>query len=96
MDSTTNIDGNLTNFKSLVNERISTFDSILKSLETASHKSKAYLVKILNKDGRIDNSLLETYQFESHAFAWFKLIELVLEKHLTGTIDLMNLVRLQI
>ena len=72
MDSTTNIDGNLTNFKSLVNERISTFDSILKGLETASHKSKAYLVEILNKDGRIDNSLLETYQFESHAFAWFE------------------------
>ena len=72
MDSTVNIESNHVNIKSFVDERISTFELVLSELEALSKKSKDYFVKTLTKDNRIDNALLENYQFESHGFAWFE------------------------
>ena len=72
MDSTVNIESNHVNIKSFVDERIKTFELVLSELEAISKKSKDYFVKTLTKDNRIDNALLENYQFESHGFAWFE------------------------
>ena len=72
MDSTVNIESNHVNTKSFVNEKIKTFELVLSELEAISKKSKNYFVKTLTKDNRIDNALLENFQFESHGFAWFE------------------------
>ena len=72
MDSTVNIESNHVNIKSFVDEKIKTFELVLSELEAISKKSKDYFVKTLTKDNRIDNTLLENYQFESHGFAWFE------------------------
>ena len=72
MDSTVNIESNHANIKSFVDERIKTFELVLRELEAISKKSKDYFVKTLSKDDRIDNVLLESHQFESHGFAWFE------------------------
>ena len=72
MDSTANIENNSLNFRAYVVDNMQAFDTILTNLEKASTKSKAYFVKTLIKDNKVDNNLLETYQFESHGFAWFE------------------------
>lgn len=72
MDSTVNIESSYVNIKSFVDERIKAFEHVLNELEVMSKKSKDYFVKTLTKDNRIDNVLLENYQFESHGFAWFE------------------------
>ena len=72
MDSTVNIESGYVNIKSFVDERIKTFEHVLNELEVMSKKSKDYFVKTLTKDNRIDNVLLENYQFESHGFAWIE------------------------
>ncbi len=72
MDSTSNIENNATNFKTFANQNSDLFKSILDELEKISVKSKNYFVKILMKENRIDNKLLEYYQFESHGYAWFE------------------------
>ena len=72
MDSTANIENNYANIRSFVEERTETFELVLNKLEVMSKKSKDYFVKTLTKDNRIDNSLLEKHQFESHGFAWFE------------------------
>ncbi len=72
MDSTANIENNHVNIRAFVDERTQTFEFILNELEILSKKSKDYFVKTLTKNNRIDNSLLEDYQFESHGFAWFE------------------------
>ena len=72
MDSTANIESNSINIKSFVTEKIQIFELVLNELETISKKSKDYFVKVLTKNNRIDNNLLESYQFESHGYAWFE------------------------
>ena len=72
MDSIVNIENNHVNIRAFVDERTQTFEFILNELEILSKKSKDYFVKTLTKNNRIDNSLLEDYQFESHGFAWFE------------------------
>ena len=72
MDSTVNIESNHVNIKSFVDERIKSFELILSELEAVSKKSKDYFAKTLTKNNRIDNALLENYQFESHGLAWFE------------------------
>ena len=72
MDSTANIESNSINTKSFVKEKTQTFELVLNELETISKKSKDYFVKALTKNNRIDNNLLESYQFESHGYAWFE------------------------
>ena len=51
-------------------------------------KSKNYFVKTLTKDNRIDNTLLENYQFESHGFAWFETYRIGLRETLNWLIRL--------
>jgi (2S)-methylsuccinyl-CoA dehydrogenase len=72
MDSTANIESNSINIKSFVTEKIQIFELVLNELETISKKSKDYFVKVLTKNNRIDNNLLESYQFESHGYACFE------------------------
>lgn len=72
MDSTSNIENNATNFKTFANQNSDLFKSVLYELEKISSKSKNYFVKALTKENRIDNKLLEHYQFESHGYAWFE------------------------
>ena len=87
MDSTANIENNSLNFRAYVVDNMQAFDTILTNLEKASTKSKAYFVKTLIKDNKVDNNLLETYQFESHGFAWFETYRIGLKKPLIGSKD---------
>ena len=72
MDSTSNIVNNPTNFKTFANQKSELFIMVLDELEKISTKSKNYFVNLLTKENRIDNKLLEHYQFESHGYAWFE------------------------
>ncbi len=54
------------------NKIIEDYSLITKELEKISLKSKNFLHKSVVKDDRIDNSLLEKFQFQSHGLAWFE------------------------
>ena len=58
-----------------------------------SKKSKDYFVKTLTKDNRIDNALLENYQFESHGFAWFETYRIGLRETFNWLIRLKDSIR---
>ena len=90
MDSTANIESNHVNIKSFVDERIKTFEHVLNELALLSKKSKDYFVKTVSKDHRIDNSLLENYQFESHGFAWFETYRIGLRETFNWLIRLID------
>ena len=51
---------------------IENYSVISKELEKISTKSKEFIRKSTLKDDRIDNSLLEKYQFQAHGLAWFE------------------------
>merc|ERR1739848_641215 len=43
-------------------------------------KSKLHFKSILTKDDRIDNNLLELYQFQTHGYAWFETYKISLRE----------------
>ncbi|MBS91842.1 MAG: acyl-CoA dehydrogenase, partial [Rickettsiales bacterium] len=51
---------------------IEEYSSISKELEKISQKSRDFLRKSVIKNDRIDNSLLEKFQFQAHGLAWFE------------------------
>ena len=54
------------------NELIETYGSLVEELKVLSKKSKTFLKNSVVKDDRIDNHLLEKFQFQSHGLAWFE------------------------
>ncbi|MEE2695314.1 MAG: acyl-CoA dehydrogenase family protein [Pseudomonadota bacterium] len=72
MDSSTNTNTNAVSFKEYLVENLKLLESTLGNLEKVSQKSKDNLKKLVLKDGRIDNQLLEIYQFQTHGYAWFE------------------------
>ena len=72
MDTSLNIAPEIEN-NSLDDEKlIFELSSISKKLEAVSTKTKSFLKKSVSKDDKLDNSLLEKYQFQSHGLAWFE------------------------
>ncbi len=72
MDSTSITENNSTDFRAYTTQKAEIFKKILNELEKVSKKSKEYFRNLLIKDDRIDNNLLELYQFEIHGYAWFE------------------------
>ena len=72
MDSSLNKAIKIDDIQSYVDENLDLFSKVLNSLESVSGEAKSYLVEKTSKDGRIDNTLLEKYQYEGHGFAWFE------------------------
>ncbi len=72
MDSSVNINSDVINYKKYLIANQSTFKGILDNLEELAKKANNSLKSNLLKDGRIDNQLLELYQFQTHGFAWFE------------------------
>ena len=54
------------------NELIETCSNLVDELKVLSKKSKTFLKNSVVKDDRIDNHLLEKFQFQSHGLAWFE------------------------
>ena len=54
------------------NELIEIYGSLVEELKVLSKKSKTFLKNSVVKDDRIDNHLLEKFQFQSHGLAWFE------------------------
>ena len=49
------------------------YTDVLQKLEIISNKANNHLKSLLyKKDNRIDNDLLEVYQFQTHGYAWFE------------------------
>ena len=63
MDSSANTNANIVNFKQYLVGNLKLLESTLENLEQVSQKAKENLKKLVVKDGRIDNKLLEIYQF---------------------------------
>jgi (2S)-methylsuccinyl-CoA dehydrogenase len=72
MDSSANTNANIVNFKQYLVGNLKLLESTLENLEQVSQKAKENLKKLVVKDGRIDNKLLEIYQFQTHGYAWFE------------------------
>ena len=70
MDSSNLIDK--TEIKSEVEDKINSYDLILKKLEILSKKVSSILKSSCVKDGRVSSSLLEKVQYKSHGYAWFE------------------------
>ncbi len=70
MDSSNLIDK--TEIKSEVEDKINSYDLILKKLEILSKKVSSILKSSCVKDGRVSSSLLENVQYKSHGYAWFE------------------------
>ena len=54
------------------NQLIETYGNLVDELKVLSKKSKTFLKNSVVKDDRIDNQLLEKFQFQSHGLAWFE------------------------
>mgnify|MGYP001169311863 FL=1 len=80
MDSSSNINSEIVNFKQYIVSNKESFNKILSSIEKISEKSKIYLKSVLTKDERIDNNLLELYQFQTHGYAWFETYKISLRE----------------
>ncbi len=80
MDSSLNINSDTINFKQYIVSNKSSFTKILDHVQKISEKSKTYFKSILTKDGRIDNSLLELNQFQTHGYAWFETYKISLRE----------------
>ena len=72
MDTSLNIAPEIENNSFDDEKLIYELSSISKKLEAVSTKTKSFLRKSVSKDGKLDNSLLEKYQFQSHGLAWFE------------------------
>ncbi len=70
MDSSNLIDK--TEIKSEIEDKINSYDLILKKLEILSKKVSSFLKSSCIKEGRISSSLLEKVQYKSHGYAWFE------------------------
>ena len=70
MDSSNLIDK--TEIKSEIEDKINSYDLILKKLEILSKKVSSFLKSSCVKEGRISSSLLEKVQYKSHGYAWFE------------------------
>ncbi len=70
MDSSNLIDK--TEIKSEIEDKINSYDLILKKLEILSKKVSSFLKSSCVKDGRVSSSLLEKVQYKSHGYAWFE------------------------
>lgn len=70
MDSSNLIDK--TEIKSEIEDKINSYDLILKKLEILSIKVGTFLKSSCVKEGRISSSLLEKVQYKSHGYAWFE------------------------
>ena len=70
MDSSNLIDK--TEIKSEIEDKINSYDLILKKLEILSKKVSIFLKSSCIKEGRISSSLLEKIQYKSHGYAWFE------------------------
>ena len=82
MDSSLNNAIKIDDIQSYVDENLDLFSKVLNSLESVSGEAKSYLVEKTSKDGRIDNALLEKYQYEGHGFAWFETYRISLRETL--------------
>ena len=80
MDSSLNINSDVVNFKEYLLCNKGSFTQILDSLKKISEKSKIHFKSILSKDERIDNSLLELNQFQTHGYAWFETYKISLRE----------------
>ena len=72
MDTTLNTSEKVGSTKPYVDGSLKVMEKILTCLQKISSESKSYFMNLLVKDDKIDNSLLEKYQYESHGFAWFE------------------------
>ena len=72
MDSSANINSDVINFKQYLIANKSLYADVLQKLEIISNKANNHLKSLLTKDNRIDNDLLEVYQFQTHGYAWFE------------------------
>ena len=91
MDSSLNNAIKIDDIQSYVDENLDLFSKVLNSLESVSGEAKSYLVEKTSKDGRIDNSLLEKYQYEGHGFAWFETYRISLRETLNWYKRLKNI-----
>lgn len=88
MDSSSNINSEIVNFKQYIVSNKESFNKILSSIEKISEKSKIYFKSVLTKDERIDNNLLELYQFQTHGYAWFETYKISLRETLNWYLKL--------
>ena len=72
MDTTLNTSEKVGSTKPYVDGSLKVMEKILTCLQKISSESKSHFMNLLVKDDKIDNSLLEKYQYESHGFAWFE------------------------
>ena len=91
MDSSLNNAIKIDDIQSYVDENLDLFSKVLNSLESVSGEAKSYLVEKTSKDGRIDNALLEKYQYEGHGFAWFETYRISLRETLNWYKSLKNI-----
>ena len=91
MDSSLNNAIKIDDIQSYVDENLDLFSKVLNSLESVSGEAKSYLVEKTSKDGRIDNALLEKYQYEGHGFAWFETYRISLRETLNWYKRLKNI-----
>ena len=82
MDSSLNINPKINCLKKYSIDNIGVYDDILSNLKTVSDKSKSFLKNLVTIDGRIDNSLLESHQFQTHGYAWFETYRVALRETL--------------
>ena len=72
MDTSLNIPSEIENTSFDDEKVINEFSSISNKLEVISNKTKNFLKNSVTKNGRIDNALLEKFQYQSHGLAWFE------------------------
>ena len=88
MDSSANINSDVINFKQYLIANKSLYADVLQKLEIISNKANNHLKSLLTKDNRIDNDLLEVYQFQTHGYAWFETYRFGLRETLNWFLNL--------
>ncbi len=82
MDTSLNIESKISHQEYDGGLLIEQCSSITENLKNISQKSKDHLHKLVVKDDRIDNHLLEKYQFNSHGLAWYETYVITLRETL--------------
>jgi len=88
MDSTLEINKNSILPKEFVAQNSTVFEDILNELKSISEIAKNTLTQKVCDDGKVNNALLEKFQYEAHGFAWFETYRFSLRETLRWYLEL--------